>query len=166
MTVFYIASTLKPLLSSLDKTEIWSFKWVEHRPLEITPAAIAAVVPGRCSGTPGPSHPRAHKAPVLLPPPVPARPGREGHQHHPTPGREGQNKGFRGEMVWDGPCQGLDRRTPGTRSPVVRRSVPGLSGGTAGGKRGKKQLFLVWVFPCVTGEAAVGETFKGKAPGT
>ena len=65
--LFYIASMLKPLISSLDKTEIRSFKWIEHKPLEATPEAAAAVVLGRCLGTLGPPHsPCAHEAPILL----------------------------------------------------------------------------------------------------
>lgn len=75
MTLFYIASMLKPLISSLGKTEIWSFKCTEYKPLEITPEAIAAAALGKCWGTLGPPQPRAHEAPILLsPPPASAAP--------------------------------------------------------------------------------------------
>lgn len=72
MTLFYTASMLKPLISSVDKTEIWSFKWMEGKPLGIALKAIAAAVLGRCWGH---QHLPTEEARILLlPPPAAAVP--------------------------------------------------------------------------------------------
>lgn len=62
MTVFYTASMLKPLISSLDKTEIWSFKWTECKVLGTALKAVA--LPGRCWGH------LLNEAQILLLPPL------------------------------------------------------------------------------------------------
>lgn len=135
MTLFYIASMLKPLISSLGKTEIWSFKCTEYKPLEITPEAIAAAALGKCWRTLGPPQPCAHEAPILLSlPPASAAPD-------PAAGNDvpGVDEGRCLGML---PASVLDRRTPGDPQPANGPAGPcsalGLNRGATGGKRGEK----------------------------
>lgn len=153
MTLFYRASMLKPTISSLDKTEIWSFKWIGYNPLEITPKAK---LQQHWEGAGNTRTSSAHEALILL--------SASQHQHHPTQWQRGWYCGSQADVEDAGDAEDA-LQVRWTTTPQGTHSLLWASAQCWPHwkkNRKKPQTIPMFVFSLVS----LVESLRGKAPST